>query len=128
MWSDSRGISRLAGGGEWLRAPPAGVDTKVLAAIGAERTVSDKGFEQLPALNVVEIEQARRLRHREAESGHLAILAPDTIGKVVGHGGGMSNHRAERLVEQFGEGRVNRGGTSGKFRVVLKKPASADVT
>src|SRR5687767_14251108 len=95
MRSDSRGISTRRG--EWLRAASAGVGTKVLAAIGAERAVSDKGVKQLSALNVFEIEQARRLCHREAEPGHLAILATDTIPKVVGHGGAISNRRAESL-------------------------------
>src|SRR5688572_25350633 len=113
MWSDSRGISTRRG--RWLRALPAGVGTKVLAAIGAERAVSDEGVEQLSALSVVEIEQARRLCHREAEARHLAILAPDTIAEVVGHGGAISNHHAERRVERFGGCRLKPGGTSGKI-------------
>lgn len=83
--------------GRRLCLPPAGIGAKVLAAIGGEGAIGDQVLEQLAALIGIEVEQARSLGDREAKAGHLAILPSDTVLKIVGHGGGISNRRAERL-------------------------------
>jgi hypothetical protein len=58
--------------------PAAYVRTEKLPAIRPQQAVFDKCVEQASTLREFQVEETRRLRHREAQSGHLVILGADS--------------------------------------------------